>query len=133
MSKILIIEDNEFIRNAYVMRLKKSSYKFEVATNGQEGMEKMRDFKPDVVVLDLKMPLMDGFEVLQEIQKDQNLKKIPLIVASSVGHNKLIDKAMALGAWGYIYKEETTLKDILTILDDFIKESGRKKKQLKSK
>ena len=59
MKRILIVEDNEFLRNAYKMRLEHSNYKFEVATNGEEGLEKMRSFKTHVVVLDLNMPIMD--------------------------------------------------------------------------
>jgi CheY-like chemotaxis protein len=121
MKRVLVVEDDEFLRNAYVMRLKNSTYTFEVATNGKDAMEKMAVFKPNIVVLDLKMPLMDGFEVLEAMSKDRALKRIPTVVASSIGDDRLIEKALDLGARGYIYKEATTLNDIVEILDKFIK------------
>lgn len=120
--RILIVEDNEFIRNAYKMRLGKSQYRFEIAVNGQEALEIIPSFKPHVIVLDLIMPVMDGFTFMRQLKSDSKYSQIPIIIASSIGEDEKIQQALDLGAKDYIYKEEITLRDTLKKIDRFIKQ-----------
>lgn len=102
--KILLIEDDKFFQKFYTVKLKDKKVEVEVASDGEEGLVKMRNTKPDLVLLDLIMPKMDGFAVLAARQQDENLKKIPVIIFSTLGQEKDVENAQQLGANGYINK-----------------------------
>lgn len=102
--KILIADDDTFFQKFYSSQLKESGYEVEVATNGIETLDKLKTFKPDLILLDLIMPEKDGFEVLSEKAMDLTLKKIPVIVFSTLGQEKDIQRTIELGAHGYINK-----------------------------
>ncbi len=102
--KILLIEDDKFFQKFYSTKLQEKKQEVQVASDGEEGLVKMRDFKPDLVLLDLIMPKMDGFAVLATRSQDENLKKIPVIVFSTLGQEKDVKNAQQLGANGYINK-----------------------------
>ena len=102
--KILIIEDDKFFQKFYSTKLAERKVEVEIASDGEEGLTKMRDFKPNLVLLDLIMPKMDGFAVLAARSQDENLKKIPVIVFSTLGQEKDVENAQQLGANGYIIK-----------------------------
>lgn len=102
--KILIIEDDKFFQKFYSTKLKEHKVEVEIASDGEEGILKMKSIKPDLVLLDLIMPKMDGFAVLAKRSQDEELRKIPVIVFSTLGQEKDIDSAKKLGASGYINK-----------------------------
>ena len=102
--RILIIEDDKFFQKFYSAKLAERKVEVEIASDGEEGLIKMRDFKPDLILLDLIMPKMDGFAVLTTRAQDENLKKIAVIVFSTLGQEKDIETAQKLGANGYIKK-----------------------------
>lgn len=116
---LLLIEDDRFFRHFYSLKLKEQGITVEVAENGQEGLEKLKTIRPDVILLDLIMPKKDGFEVLTEISRDQNLRTIPVLVFSILGQNEDIKKAIQLGATGYVNKAlvdfDTLLKKVLEL------------------
>ena len=102
--KILIIEDDKFFQKFYSTKLTENKVEVQVASDGEEGLLKMRDFKPDLVLLDLIMSKIDGFAVLATRSADENLKKIPVIVLSTLGQEKDVENAKRLGANDYINK-----------------------------
>lgn len=102
--KILLVEDDKFFQQFYSTKLQENKVEVGIASDGEEGLIKMRDFKPDLVLLDLIMPKMDGFAVLAARLKDENLKKIPVIVFSTLGQEKDVKNAQQLGANDYINK-----------------------------
>jgi len=102
--KIIIIEDDHFFQNFYSLKLKELGYQVEVAGNGQEGLEKIKTFLPDLILLDIIMPIMDGFQVLTSLKNDPLLSKYPVIVFSTLGQEADIKKAIELGAKDYINK-----------------------------
>ncbi len=102
--KILLVDDDKFFQKFYSTKLSEQKVEVSVASDGEEGLVKMRDFQPDLVLLDLIMPKMDGFSVLATRQQDENLKKIPVIVFSTLGQEKDVENAQRLGANGYINK-----------------------------
>lgn len=102
--KILLIEDDKFFQKFYATKLKENQVEVEVAGDGEEGLMKMKSVNPNLVLLDLIMPKMDGFAVLTARSQDENLKKIPVIVFSTLGQEKDIQNAQKLGANGYINK-----------------------------
>ncbi len=102
--KLLLIEDDVFFRRFYVEKLKEKGFLVEEADDGEVGFEKIKSFRPDLIILDLIMPKKDGFEVLQSIQLEPELKKIPVLVFSTLGQDKDIEKAKKFGASDYVNK-----------------------------
>jgi CheY-like chemotaxis protein len=113
MKKILIIEDEEIILNLLQKKLSQEGYEISVAKDGQEGLRLMKEAKPDLILLDIVMPKIGGFEVMEEMQKEDELKNIPVIVVSNSGQPVEIDKAQALGAKDWLIKTEFDPKEVI--------------------
>lgn len=111
--KILIVEDDHFFQKFYATKLLEHGFTVLIAKNGKEGLEMMRTMKPDLIILDIIMPIMDGFEVLEEKNKDDMLKKIPVMVFSTLGQDQDVEKAKKLGAIGYVNKSFFDLDKLL--------------------
>ena len=107
-AKVLIVEDDRYISKMYQLKLSLDGMDTQVAENGRIGVEKIKEFKPDVVLLDILMPEMDGFEVLKTVKSDPELKDIPIIILSNLGQEDHIQKGLALGAIGFIVKSQYT-------------------------
>ncbi len=112
MTKVLVVEDDRFLSSAYRAKLTKSGFEVEIAGNGEEALEALKTFKPDIILLDMVMPVMDGFTTIGHIRKDSALKSIPIIVTSNLGQKEDLDKAMNLGADDYLVKSNLSL-DVL--------------------
>lgn len=102
--KILLVEDDHFFREFYSNKLREQKVEVEIASNGEEALQKLQTFIPDVMLLDIIMPKMDGFEVLTELGKNGLINKIPVLVFSTLGQEKDVEKARLLGAKGYVNK-----------------------------
>ena len=111
--KLILVEDDTFFQQFYAMKLQKSGYVVDTANDGEEGIAKIRANRPDVVLLDLIMPRKNGFEVLEEMAKDPELKTIPVLVFSTLGQEQDIQKAMQLGAKGYVNKSFFDFEQLL--------------------
>lgn len=111
--KILIMEDDPFIAKMYVKKLIKQGYIAKQADNGIEGIDMMQIFLPDLVMLDIIMPQMDGFEVIRKLKQDKKFNKIPIIVLSNLGEREHIEKCLALGADDYIIKAHFTPEEAI--------------------
>lgn len=114
--KILVAEDDHFLVNAYKVKLSKSGFDVVIAQDGAEALEKLASEKPDALILDLIMPGMDGFVVLEKMKQDTQLAKIPVIVASNLGQDEDIKKAIALGAKHFIVKSNFKIDDLVELL-----------------
>jgi len=113
MKKITISEDDQFLSNAYRVKLTKEGYEVKMTADGEELMESLKTFKPDLIILDLLMPKKDGFEALKEIKASSENKNIPIIIASNLGQTNDIDQGMKLGANDYIVKSDLSLEDLV--------------------
>lgn len=102
--KILLAEDDMFFQNFYSRKLIEHGFQVYVAKDGVEALRLLQEAKPDIVLLDLIMPNKDGFDVLTEVAQHEELKKIPIVVFSTLGQEQDIEKAKSLGAAGYINK-----------------------------
>lgn len=111
--KILLIEDEEIMIDLLQRKLTVEGYEVSVARDGKEGLEKMKEVKPDLILLDIIMPKMGGFEVMEEMQKNGELKKIPVIVVSNSGQPVEIDKAQELGAKDWLIKTEFDPQEVI--------------------
>lgn len=126
--KILIIEDESIMLNLLKRKLVGDGYDVFVARDGEEGLGKMREVHPDLVLLDIVMPKMGGIEVLENAQKDKEIKRIPVIIISNSGQPVEIDKARHLGARDWLVKTEF---DPQEVSDKIIKLIGKGEKAKK--
>ncbi|OGK18826.1 hypothetical protein A3D80_02950 [Candidatus Roizmanbacteria bacterium RIFCSPHIGHO2_02_FULL_40_13b] len=106
MSKILLIEDDLPLLRMYQVAFKDSGHEFMYAVDGQEGLSKIREEKPDLILLDLVLPKKDGFEVLKALKSDSLLKEIPVICLSVLHQDEDIKKCKDLGAVDYYVKTD---------------------------
>lgn len=120
--KILILEDEDIVVDLLQKKLTNEGYKVDVARDGEEGLEKMRANKPDIVLTDIVMPKKGGFEVLEEMSQDPDLKKIPIIVISNSGQPVELDRAQKLGAKDWLVKTEF---DPQEVIDKVVKQIGK--------
>ena len=110
---ILIVEDDEFLRSLTVKRLEKEGYNVHVATDGESALKKTADIKPALLLLDLLLPGVDGFEVLEKMHKNPEIKDTPVIVFSNLGQKEDIEKAKKLGVNDFLIKANFTLDDVV--------------------
>jgi len=121
--KILLIEDDLFFQKFYSNKLKECGVEVEIAGDGEEGLLRMESFNPNLVLLDLIMPKLDGFAVLTARSQNEILKKIPVIVFSTLGQEKDVENARALGANGYINKGFFDFNSLVATINQVIKSS----------
>lgn len=121
MAKILIIEDDPLINKMYSEKLARDGFKVEIAQNGLDGLEKMKAFLPDLIILDLMMPKMGGIEFIDAIKKDQNLEKIPIIVLSNLSESADIEKAKKRGIKEYLVKSDLDPEDVSNTVKKYLK------------
>lgn len=110
--KILIVEDEEILSNLLEKKLTEIGYEVDIAPDGEEGLKKMQEKRPDLVLLDIIMPKKGGFEVLEEMQKS-DLKKIPVIIISNSGQPVEISKALDLGVKDYLIKTQFDPQEVI--------------------
>lgn len=113
MKKVLVAEDDKFLSSAYRVKLTKAGFDVQMASDGNEAIAALQTFTPDIILLDLIMPVKDGFAVLAEIQANAAWKNIPVIVASNLGQKEDIEKSMQLGARDFVVKSDLSLEDVI--------------------
>ena len=111
--KVLIIEDDVFFQKFYKTQLEERGYQTDYAVNGKEGLEKVKTYKPDVILLDIIMPVMDGFQLLEELKKNGKIQKFKVLVFSTLGQEKDVKRALELGAKDYVNKSFFDLNVLL--------------------
>lgn len=120
MPIILVAEDDKFLASAYKAKLQKSGFDVLIAIDGQEALNQLQKTKPDLILLDLIMPIVDGFVFLTSIKNDPKVNKIPILVASNLGQKEDIDKAMALGADSFVVKSDLSLEELVLKIKSMI-------------
>ena len=111
--KILIIEDEVTLQKTLQEILLQENYEVISALDGKQGLELALSEIPDMILLDLILPKMDGFEVLEALKKDEKTKEIPIIILTNLGSIEDVQKALALGATNYMVKANYNLSDIV--------------------
>ncbi len=119
-ARVLIVEDDRFLRKAAEAMLRKHGYVVRVASDGEEGLNAARAEPPDVVLLDLIMPKLHGFQVLEGLKADPTTAGVPVIVLSNLGQDADIERAMSAGAAAYFIKSNTSLASLLTKVEDVL-------------
>ena len=112
MARILIIEDDFLIYKMYSEKLSRDGYEVEIAQNGEEGLKKLKSHPPDLVILDIMMPKKSGLAVIDEMKKDVNLEKIPIIVLSNLSEGPDIERVRERGVQEYLIKSDLDPEDV---------------------
>ncbi len=121
MATILVVEDEKPLSSILGRALKKADYTVVFAYDGEEAIEKAKTMSPDLILLDLILPKVNGFKVLEQIKKDPDVSHIPVIVLSNLGDDKDIKDSLRLGAVDYYVKAQHPLLEIVEIVTKFLK------------
>ena len=117
----LVVEDDNFLIKAYEAHLAKAGFHVRTALDGVEAVESLKKVMPDIILLDLVMPRMDGFDVLEDMQKKSEWKKIPIVVVSNLGQESDRDRSLKLGAVEYIVKSDFSLQQTVDLISKHLK------------
>lgn len=122
-NKILLVEDDQILAKLYQTKLQREGFETDVAYDGQEGLDKMKTFRPDLVILDLIMPRVDGLTFLARVKEDPEVvkKAAPILVLSNLGQESDIKKAMDLGATGFFIKADISLGQMVEKVKGYLK------------
>lgn len=112
MKKILIAEDEQMAADIYKDQLTKAGYEVRLVTHGGLLLEELQTYTPDLIVLDILMPIKDGFETLEELKKHPEWSQIPTLILSNLGQDWEVRKGIELGADDYVIKSNTSLVTI---------------------
>lgn len=123
-AKVLLVEDDRFLRRAAEATLKKGGFAVTVAVDGEEALTLVRTVSPDIILLDLIMPKIQGFEVLRRLKEDPDTRDIPVVVLSNLSQDGDLQRAMAAGAVGYLVKSNLSLANLLTQVTAILSKAG---------
>lgn len=112
--KVLLVEDDQMIVEMYKLKLETDGYEVFVTDKGSEAIELAGKEKPDIILLDIILPEIDGFSILQEIKSDSATKKIPVMMLTNLSQESDQEKGTQMGAVGYFVKAQHTPADIMT-------------------
>jgi len=121
MAKILLIEDDSLIIKIYSTRLKADGFEVISADNGEDGIAIAQKEMPDFILLDVMMPKMDGFKVLETLRAKDELKSIPIVVYSNLAQESEIQKAIDLGATEFIVKANISPTELVNKIKSYVK------------
>ena len=111
--KILIVDDDPYILEMYLLKFNEAGFQVEKASNGKEALEKVTSFQPDLILLDIVMPVYDGFEVLKRLKESGELEKTKVVILSNLGQREDLERGMGLGAADYIIKAHFTPSEVV--------------------
>lgn len=111
--KVLLVEDDQFLASLLKTRLQKENFEVVIAKNGEEALKNLEEFIPDLILLDIILPGKSGFEILEEMQTNPKLHKVPVLIISNLGQESDIARGRELGAIGYFVKARTSIDEVI--------------------
>ncbi len=120
MTKILVVEDDHDLNEAYRLILSRENHKVETAFNGQEALKKLKDFRPDLILLDLLMPIKSGVDFLREYSEDCKDSGTKVVVFTNLENSPEINEAFRLGAYKCIVKSWTAPQGLVKVINDVL-------------
>lgn len=118
---VLLVEDDTFLSNIYKTKFEMEGFKITTADNGEKGLAETKKRNPDIVLLDILLPKMDGFMVLEEIKKDPAIKNIPVILLTNLGQKDDVEKGLEMGASGYLIKAHFKPSEVVSKVKEVLK------------
>jgi CheY-like chemotaxis protein len=120
MAKILVVEDDPLMSRMYQKIFTFEGYEVEMAGDGQEGLDKAREVKPTLMLLDVMMPKLNGLQVLEKIKADPETKAIPVIMLTNLAGEQDAESALTKGAIKYIIKSEHDPKEVADMVKEIL-------------
>lgn len=117
--KVLLVEDDQMILSMYETKLKQSGFSVLTATNGADGLKMALEEKPDIILLDIILPQLDGFSVLEEIRSHKNMDKTPILLLTNLTTEEDMSKGKALGATDYLHKTNLTPAQMVELIKKY--------------
>ena len=124
--KILIVEDEPYLSEMYKLKFEHEGYQVFIAEDGEIGLVLAKSKQPDLILLDLVMPKLDGYQTLKKLKKGANTKNIPVYILSNLGQRDEIKRGLDDGADGYLIKANVTPSQLADRVNKLI--NGKKKK-----
>lgn len=121
MKKILLVEDDPFVSDIYNTKFREEGFEIEVAADGQDCLNKLEDKKPDLLVLDIVLPKIDGWEILKKIKDNENLKDLKVVILSNISQKEDVEKGLNFGAIEYFIKAHYTPTEICEKIKKILK------------
>lgn len=122
--KLLLVEDDKSIRDLYEIKLNKAGFTVLIAEDGGKGWDLAQKELPDLILLDIMMPIMNGFEVLKKLRKNKATAEIPVVILSNYGEVDQMTQGFLVGATDYLIKAEHTPSDVVDIVNETLKTKG---------
>ena len=122
--RILLVEDDRFLRKAAETTLKQQGYTVITAADGEEALRVARSAPPDLILLDVIMPKLNGFQVLDALKKDPTTAHIPVIILSNLGQDRDVQQAMEAGATAYFIKADLSLQALVQRVGEALAAGG---------
>ena len=120
MNRVLIIEDDPYVRHFYEKLFRLSKYEVETAENGEEGLSKAKTIHPDLILLDIMMPKINGVEILRRLKSDPATSDCNIVMLTAVEDKEIVRKTAALGADGYIIKSLAPPEKLIYIISKYL-------------
>lgn len=127
MKKILLIEDDPFLIDIYKTKLKQEGFQVEIAKDGETALNLLEEKSPDLLLLDIVIPHVDGWEILKWIRSKEKLKNLKIIILSNLGQKEEVKKGIELGATKYLIKAHYTPSEIVKEVKKVLKENNNPK------
>lgn len=121
-SKIVLIEDDAFLAGMYVTKLELEGYEVKLASDGEKGLKMVEEELPDLVLLDIVLPKVSGFEVLKQIKVSPRAKKIPVLLLTNLGQRDDVNKGLSLGATDYLIKAHFMPSEVVEKIKKLVSE-----------
>ena len=119
-NSILIVDDDQFLLDMYALKFTELGFSVLTALSPEDALSSLKEHKPDVILLDIVMPGMDGFDLLQKIKEEKLSEKSLVIMLSNLGQQSDVDRAKHVGADGYIVKASTTPGDVVKKIIEYL-------------
>ena len=121
---LLLVEDDTFLAGMYVTKLSFEGFKTELATDGKAGLDKAKKIKPKLILLDVLLPKMDGFEVLKALKTDATTASIPVILLTNLGQKSDVLKGLELGAADYLIKAHFMPSEVVAKIKEILNKAA---------
>lgn len=119
--KILIVEDDEFYGKLLLHKCTSEGYDVELVVNGKKAMESIEKAKPDLILLDLMMPVMDGFQTLIKLKSDSDTKELTVVILSNLGQDEDVKMVMDIGVDDYLIKADIEFSKVISLVKKHLK------------
>ncbi|MBZ9578325.1 response regulator [Patescibacteria group bacterium] len=121
MRSILLVEDDPFIIDIYTTKLKEAGFFIEIAEDGEEALKKIREKKPDLLVLDIVLPNIDGWELLKRVRTELGCEDLKVVVFSNLSQKADVEKSLEFGVIKYFIKADFTPSEVVEEIKKILK------------